>query len=290
MRHRLAVVVDIDPAGPGTYPENRIEPPPRAAETWEHSLKSVEVVESKWGGKAVITAHTSPLFRWDFFQQPYLELYARAQEAGAAIAIHPHEDRDDGGTRYGERGHMRDVISEACQRLEDAEVEAAVFRSSFFAFADHLPPLLSELGIRVSMCSAPALRAKEEGATWSPQWGDDFTDARFLCKKNYLHADCDHETWDIYEIPLGWSGKGTELKEDYLFNEGSTLESLIDVWEAVRERGDERGEPQTVCFLCHGFGLAQVRWREQALDFVEYVRRQGGQILSASELVGGTKN
>lgn len=293
MKNRLVIVVDIDPSGPGTYPVNRIEPPPPALETWNNSVKSVEIIDSEWDGRAVLTAHTSPLFRWDFFEDDYMDLYRRAVGAGATIAVHPHEDRDDGGMLYDDPDHMCQVVTGAHKRLTDAGIKPAAFRSSFFAFADHLPGLLSDLNMRVSLSSAPALRASEQGAVWSPQWGPDFTTARMICKENYLHASCDHDTWDVYEVPLGWSGQGTELKMDYLFNEGSSLDSLCNVWERVRRRGADTDRVQTVCFLCHGFGLGDDRWREQALRFIEFVRGCDDELVNvenlAAEIEGGSR-
>ncbi len=285
MQNKVVIAVDIDPSGPGTYPVDRIEPPPPAAETWDNAIESVNVIRCEWEGRAVVTVHTSPLFRWDFLSSDYLQLYRRVLSMGGAIGIHPHEDRNNGGNFYDNQEHMRHVIKGVHKTLTQAGIHPQAFRSSFFAFADCLPQLLSQLDIQISLSSAPALRASEEGAEWSPQWGDDFTNARPICRKNYLHGRCQHETWDVYEIPLGWSGETTQLKADHLFNEGSSLENLCSVWRKVRERARSSGEAQTVCFLCHGFGLGDDQWREQALKFIDFVLKSGDKVAAPEELI-----
>lgn len=256
----LLVLIDMDPPSEegdgsrGFYPARPGPPPPEPLMQYRFET-CFDFVRTACAGRAMLTVHTSPRYRNDFLCGPYPARWREAQALGCDLALHPHEDRVDGGSFYGDLAHMCSVIEGALAQAGRVGLRFAAFRSGTFAWGAAMPRLLSEFGFRLDLSALPGSR------DWPANIGP------------YLLAP------DLLEVPLGWNGRGHDFERDTLFNEKADLAALQDVWDALRSAPEP---PIAVNFLCHGFGLVQQRWRDQAEAFLDHVRSTGGTLLSAA--------
>jgi len=268
----LVVLVDSDP--PSSYgeiglylPEASNDPPNLDVFNQRHAAIRA-FVKDEVEGKAVVTVHTSQRYRHDMFGPPYVEAWLDLAEIGADLALHPHEERADGTNRYDELGHLEGVIRESCLAAAKAGIEFSAFRSGFFAFHPELPRLLADAGLAVDLSAASGLRVPDRGVSWP----DGLDSAYWI-----------HDTPPVLEIPLGWSGFGTDLDRDYLFNERQNIDGLKRVYDAISVRAADAGSSRLVNLLCHGHGLVRPAYREQLTSFIAYARSRGGVILDVAE-------
>ncbi|MCU4180401.1 hypothetical protein [Bosea sp. BH3] len=268
----LLWLVDADPpseapGGRGFYPANGRTDPPDERVMVERLNTAARLIAAEAGGRAVVTIHTSPRHREHLFAEPYAGIWQGLRDAGTDLALHPHEERLDGRTHYGNLAHMRGVVEETMEAGRRIGIDFTVFRSGGFAFHDALPALLAQAGIRLDCSAAPG----HVDASRDIAWPD----------REEIVLDAGEQT--IVEVPLGWNGEGTDLSRDYLFNERQDLDGLKRVWDAIRQRFDAGLAPPVVNFLTHGFGLVAEGWRDQALRFLDHARRNGARLISAAE-------
>jgi hypothetical protein len=267
----LVVLVDSDP--PSSYgeiglylPEASSDPPNLEVFNERHAAIR-EFVRDEVGGKAVVTVHTSQRYRNHMFEPPYVDAWLELSSIGADLALHPHEEREDGTNRYDELDHLERVVEEGHAAASRVGIEFSAFRSGFFAFHRELPRLLADVGIEVDLSAASGLHVPERGV----EWPDGIDGAHWI-----------HESPPVLEIPLGWSGQGFDLDRDYLFNERQDLAGLKRVYDAIRARPVPDGSSRLVNVLCHGHGLVRPEYREQFASFIEYARSRGGVILDVA--------
>lgn len=269
----LVWLVDADPpsdigGGRGFYPATLRSDPPDEALMRRRFAAIRDVVLGEAGGEAVLTVHTSPRFRQTFFREPYADIFRDMAAEGVALALHPHEDRADGGSLYDDPAHLRAVVTQGMQAARDAGLALAVFRSGGFAFHPCLPKLLAGHGIGVDLSAAPGLEDTQRHAVWSEAaWRQEWV--------------LDDAVAAVKSVPIGWDGQGTSMDRNYLYNEKCDLASLCRIWDALCARPDR---PRAVNFLTHGFGLVEERWRRQAAGFLRHVRAHGGRVVSARSL------
>ena len=227
-----------------------------------------DVVLGEAGGDAVLTVHTSPRFRETFFRELYAGIFRDMAAEGVVLALHPHEDRADGGSLYDDPAHLRAVVTQALQAARDMGLALSVFRSGGFAFHPSLPSLLAAHGIFVDLSAAPGLADTQRHAIWSAAgWQQEWV--------------LDDAVAAVRNVPIGWDGAGTSMDCNYLYNEKLDLPALCRIWDALSARPDR---PRAVNFLTHGFGLVEERWRRQAAGFLRHVRAHGGRVVSARSL------
>ena len=104
-----------------------------------------------------------------------------------------------------------------------------------------------------------------------------------MSQKSYRRATLSPGRKAVFEIPLGWDGQGTDLTENYLFHERSTLKKMSRIWNAIVKRGEQTGSPQFVGFLCHTFSMGNARLRTQCENILSYMQEHSGIPVSASE-------
>jgi hypothetical protein len=268
-------LVDADPpsdvgGGRGFYPASERTGAPDLTLMTRRFAAIRDVIDGEAGGAAVITLHTSPRFRDHFFAEPYAAIWRDFEAMGAAITLHPHEERADGTTLYDDFGHIESVVTRAAGQAKAIGLHIESFRSGLFAFNPALPALLDRLGLRTDLSAAQGFVEPSRNADWPA-----------LLREND-QAIVSGET-RLLEIPLGWDGKGRDLGVNYLFNEKMDLGQLLRIWDAMRARRDAERGPRVVNFLTHGFGLVQDHWRKQAVDFLRRVRADGGGVISLAE-------
>ncbi len=273
-REAIPVVwlIDLDPpseigGGRGFFPARPGGEPPDEALMRTRIGIVRDVAATATGGKAVVTLHTSPRFRDTFFEGPYPDEWHSCCAAGMDLALHPHEERADFSNLYDTAGHLAQLIPACMARAAAKGLTIRAFRSGLFAFHPQLAPMLADAGIGVDLSSAPGHRDALRNIDWP---ADDAADL-------FRRQGC-----DLIEVPIGWDGAGADLGVNYLFNERMDLPALIAVWDGIRARAEMRlargAAPEPVNFLCHAFGLADAGWRRQAEDFLDHIRRHGGEI------------
>lgn len=226
------------------------------------------------GGRFVVGVHTSPAFREAAYAPPLAGAWLAAAEAGATIALHPHEERVWLALRGRVAAHWRRVIMEAADRLRALGLRARAFRSGYGLLSGAMLPVLEEAGLLLDFSSAPGWH-RLPGA---PGWPAGFSAARWLCSRDPAHVACGHRRSRVLGVPIGGARLGRRGRWRYLVNEHSDLATLKAVWDRLRERADGRSGPRSVCFIWCGYGLARPGLADQALAFLEYVLRTGGRI------------
>jgi len=264
----VVLLIDSDPPSGhgeiGLYTPGDSDKPPDPLTFWNRHGAIKRFVRDVTSGNAVVTVHTSQRYRTDMLAAPYVDAWHELTGLGADLALHAHEDRVDGTSLYDDVHHIERVITEFSQAARRQGLSFNAFRSGFFAFAEQLPTILADRGIFVDLSAAAGLSVPERGVCWQPGIETSF---RFANDQRVL------------EIPLGWSGKGSELGHDYLFNERQTFEGLKAVYESIRWRATDMRKPRLVNLLCHGFGLVQPAYFDQLADIVNYIRSHDGVIL-----------
>jgi len=262
-------LIDADPPSPlggrAFYPEvvGGAPPDPVLMASRFIALRSAA---AEAGVSAVVTLHTSPRHRSTFFSSPYIDEWRACLDAGIALALHPHEDQEDGTNRYADAAHLARVVTEGMAAARAAELPIAAFRSGTFAWNAALPRLLQEAGVPLDLSPGPGLSMPEKNAVW-PAEADTAPYA----------GTC------VIAVPIGWSGRGSDLGRDYLFVERMDFDSLIAVWDAIRARVQRRACKAVCNLLSHGFGLADPAWRSLSLRFLDHIRAHGGAVISAAE-------
>ncbi|MBX3542388.1 hypothetical protein [Chelatococcus sp.] len=209
--------------------------------------------------------HTSPRYRNDFFEGPYHEFWQQRRAAGTSIALHPHEDREDGSSLYDDLDHLEKVIDMSMTSAVSANISFDIFRSGGFSFHPNLPALLRNVGLAVDCSAAPGQRDISRAMDWPA------TQVSAIGEGERV----------IAEIPLGWNGSGTAFEQDYLYNEKQDLEGLKRVWDYILKQSEASRIPRAVNFLTHAFGLVDPHWREQAIRFLDWACRHGGALVNA---------
>lgn len=264
----VVLLIDSDPPSGhgdiGLYPPDPAGAPVDSEVFWRRHAATKEFVREVTPGAAVVTVHTSQRYRLEMLADPFVSAWHELVELGSDLALHPHEERADGSSLYGDTEHLTSVVAKFTASAASEGLSFAAFRSGFFAFSTELPGILAEHGIGVDLSAAAGLVVPERGVSWPAGLE---TAYRFPDEPRVL------------EIPLGWSGAGLDLSKDYLFNERQTLAGLKDVYEALRARALKTGVPQLVNLLCHGYGLAQPRYFDQLASLVEHIRSRDGALL-----------
>jgi hypothetical protein len=263
-------LVDSDPPSPlgrrAFYPETPGALPPDRS-LMSARFDAIRAAVRTAGAPAVVTVHTSPRHRADFLALPYLDEWRACLDAGLSLALHPHEDLPDGRNRYDDAVHLARVITDTT-RAREADLPITAFRSGTFAWNPALPSLLEHAGITLDLSPGPGLHILDRNVDWP------------------AHPDAaPYPGTHLLSVPIGWNGAGSDLNADYLFVERMNFAKLSAVWSAIRARVQRRGQPALCNLLCHGFGLADPRWRDLTLRFLDHLRDNGGAVIAATDLL-----
>lgn len=232
------------------------------------------------GGKLSWAPHSSPAHRYFLYADPFTDYWREAERLGGEISVHPHEDIPGERSRIRETEHMRAVIEDLLNVLTQAGCVPKSFRPGYFGRNDELAGVLEDLNLLVDYSAAPGRRDELVGCDWrgaSPSGG-------FLPRASAAEYGSPGENASkVFEIPLAWDGKGDQLKENYLFNELSTLDRLKAVYSVLRGRTRAEGAPQFVHFLLHSSAMTRSQFREQVADFAYHVLENGGALVTGAE-------
>lgn len=267
----LVWLIDSDPPSPldgrAFYPASPGAPPADATLMAER-FAAMRSAVAEADAPAVITLHTSPRHRHEFFADGIIAAWRACLDAGMDLALHPHEDLADGSNLYGDAAHLDRVIAGCMARAGEVGLPITAFRSGTFAWNAALPSILERHGMQLDLSPGPGLSIPEKHVVWP--------------------ADAEAQTYPgtaVRAVPIGWSGDGIDLDRDYLFVERQDMPGLCRVWDCVRARVQRRGKPALCNLLAHGFGLADPTWRAQCLGFLDHVRRHGGAVVPAARAV-----
>jgi len=234
--------------------------------------KAIEIAKNFMNGKGVFTIHTSPFFRDDFYNPPFLELWKEIVVMGGEVALHPHEDKLDGGTLYDDEEHMRKIIKDVTNKIRNLSLPLYIFRSGYYAWSQFIPEILKELDYKIDISCAPGVVNPNRDVNWigSPKYA-------FYYGKNKQNQ---HKK-SYFVIPLGWDEKGNSFESNYLFCERGSLQSLCHVWDSMVK--DITSFPKIVSFLFHTYALYDKKIYNRIVNFIQYAKENNGIILGASE-------
>lgn len=253
-----------------------VEPPPVEQCLAETDMTCRELT-GLVGGKYVITPHSGLYNRKAFYEGAFLDVYRRAIENGAELAIHLHEEIQYGGSKYGDAEHVLGVVGDLKRDLDAAGIPVVGYRGGYHAYADHLTPFLEEHGLFADFSCLPGLNAAEGFADWR---GVPFS-AFYLGRRSH-RAVAGAARSRVLEIPMGCDGLGTE-KRNHLYVEASDLDTLKDIWRAIADRARASGRPQIVHALFHTSSTAIPDLYEKFQRFVDHATANGAEFVTASE-------
>ena len=262
-------------------PQRATPPTPRESALFARRCQAafrrmVEVI----GGRFVVGVHTSQAFRDTAWTPVLRDTWRAAAEAGATIALHPHEEYLWVERRGQVAAHWRRVISEGVDRLKAIGLRPTAFRSGYGLFSSSMLPILETAGLRLDFSPAPGWR-RLAGA---PGWPGGWTTARWLCSRDPAHLRCGHRPSEILGIPIGGARVDSGKSWRYLVNEHCDLPTLRDIWGRLCQDAKGLPRPRCVNFIWCGYGLERPGLVDQALSFFEYVLETGGVIPRPADL------
>ena len=157
----------------------------------------------------------------------------------------------------------------------------AAFRGGFFGLTDEIVGVLRKVGIRIDLSGAPGVVRPDRAADWSNSPSSGY----YMALGSYRKPVMDGGENPLFEIPLGWDGKGTDLSRNYLFHERSTYRRLCKVWDAIVARSVRMEKPQFVNFLCHSSFMGNMRFRSRCEKILTYMRAHRGVPVTATEAI-----
>ena len=270
----VAWLIDMDPPSElsgdrGFFPASESDLPPDEKLLARRSDAVLDVMR-KAGVPAFVTVHTSPRYRRTFLDAPYVDVWKSFQDAGAALVLHPHEERADGSTFYDDLPHVEHVIRSTSGLAAEKGLTFKAFRSGAFSFNPALPQVLVEAGIVVDLFAAPGLKNPKRNIDWP----EDFSKPDTFIESGV----------PLLEIPLGWDGSESDLSANYLYNETMDYASLVRIWQTIVTAAKRSEQPPIINFLCHGFGLVRPDMAEQALSFIRYMKSEGGHLIGLDDV------
>jgi len=247
---------------------------------------TLDLIKDMLNGKAAMCVHTSPLYRDRFFRPPFTEFFSRWVRQGGELVLHPEEDvyatpqsRLPNDSYYSHPEHMEAIIRTKIRELRNNNLPLAAFRGALFGFTDEIAAVVKNAGIGIDLSCAPGIVIPERRAQWSGAPASGY----HVSSKSYRRPADRPDTDALFEIPLGWDGKGTDLSVNYLFHERSTTRRLCRVWDVIRHRSSVTGHPQFVNFLCHTASMQNRRLRAQLVNTILYMKNSGGMPITAGE-------
>ena len=236
--------------------------------------------------KGIICVHTSSQYRDRFFNPPFMRFWETWVDAGGELMLHPENFVSPGlqtasivESDYHHVQFMEALIQEKVDFLKREGLAFSAFRGGFFGLTDEIVKILKRVGIQIDLSCAPELVRPERAADWSKAP----VSAYYMSPDSYRRAAVHSGEKGLFEIPLGWDGKGLDLSCNYLFHERSTYGKMRCVWDAIVERGRRSGHPQFVNFLCHTYSMANSKFRSQMEKICDYMQNQHGVVVTASE-------
>jgi len=266
--------------GPLNPRKNFIADPPPLDLCLKEAEGIIDLMRDLYDGKLVFAVYTGTYCRDKFSEEPFLSTWRRSIAQGGEIVLHTHEEIAGVGTRNGEKEHMTEVIRRQFDKLKSGGVDPVGFRGGLYGYANFLTSLLEELDLKIDFSAAPGINKKDREAVWTGIPCSAF----YLCPINKTHRHCHHSLSNILEIPIGTDGKGTENENyHYVDYDLSTLETAIDIWDIVRQRAFDVGEPQFIYTLFHTFSMSNPVMVERYCRFTDYVLANGGQPVTGTE-------
>lgn len=274
----FVVVVDADPSRSRLGDNND--------RVMEKYLITRSLMKGLVDGKAAVCVHTSPRHRDRFFHDPFMEYWKSWVRQGGELILHPEEDvystpesKVNGDSYYNHPEHMASVIRAKVSEMKKHRLSLTAFRGALFGLTDDLVPVLKQAGFRIDMSCASGIVLPERMADWTGAPSN----AYYMSTGSYLKPSGRPGKNALFEIPLGWDGKGTDLSCNYLFHERSTYRKLCRVWDKIVIRGEKEARPQFVNFLCHTYSMQNTKLRTQCEKILNYMIRHQGIPATASE-------
>jgi hypothetical protein len=247
---------------------------------------TLDIIKNLCHGKGVISVHTSPRYRIRFLKSPFIEFWRQWTGEGGDLMLHPEEDlystretRLEIGTYYNFPEHMEKIISDTVDFMKGNQLVFAAFRGAFFGFTHHILNILKKVELSIDLSCAPGIEWPEKSAGWSNAPVSGY----YMSEKSYCKPVQRTEKGTIFEIPLGWDGRGNEISHNYLFNERSTYKRMCKVWDTIVDRSIDLCSPQFVHFLFHTYAMSNKNYRHRCKRFIEYMQTHGGIPVTPSE-------
>ena len=237
-------------------------------------------------GKGTICVHTSPRYRKRFFCSPYVEFWQTWIDNGGELILHPEEDvyftpdsKQNDDSYYNDPQHMEEIINAKTEEMKENKLDFSAFRSAFFGMTDDIASSLKKAGVTIDVSSAPGYVLPETAANWSNAPPSGY----YMSDYSYRKSSRKPEKDTVFEIPLGWDGRGTDLSRNYLLHERSTYMKLCKVWDAIVKRSKHEECPQFINFLCHTSSMRNARLRNQCENILSYMKDNNGTPVTARE-------
>lgn len=250
--------------------------PPDAKQIHANLRASVGFWKSLTGGKVVFGAHSGTYCRELFYEPMAIEIYHELIANGGEIAVHPHEERVNGGHIIEHLDHMRYIISWKRRQLLDSGITPTAFRLPYNGYVSGITEILEGNELLVDLSGAPEF----VNEYWRSNWEGAPASAWFLGYDD--HADpAPKRASRVLEVPLGWDGVAPKAGH-YLFCEQTELDRLKQIWDAIVQRSEREG-PQMVYFLCHLHAMPDPELSARIRGLVDHAEKSGALAITPSE-------
>ena len=281
----LVVNVDADPDPVDTPADN------------DAVLKKYRIIQQlineRCNGKAVISVHSSPLYRERFIQSPFVDFWKEWTLGGGDLVLHMEEDvyalpenRSTSSTGFENLEIVEQAMRETLSALSIEGLACRAYRGGSNSMTPKIAEILTELGISVDLSCAPGLIWKERAVNWASAPLSGY----FMSMQSPSRASDSGGQGPLLEIPLGWDGvidgdsAPRKPNHHYLANESSTYEDLCRVWNVILERADNTGNHQAVSLLSHTYTAKTARFYSQLDTFLQFVTTNRGIPASLTEI------
>jgi hypothetical protein len=252
-----------------------------------------QLINERCDGMAVISVHSSPLYRERFIQPPFVDFWKEWTSGGGDLVLHLEEDfyalpenRRASSTGFENLEIVEQAMKETLSALASEGLACQAYRGGSNSMTPEIAEVLTELGISVDLSCAPGLVWKERVVNWASAPLSGY----FMSAQAPARAADPGEQGPLLEIPLGWDGinDGDDVprkpNHHYLANESSTFEDLCRVWDIILKRADDTGNHQAVSLLSHTHTAKTARFHSQLDAFLRFATTNRGIPASLTEI------
>ena len=133
-----------------------------------------QLINERCSGKAVISVHSSPLYRERFIQSPFVDFWKEWTSGGGDLVLHMEEDfyalpenRRASSTGFENLEIVEQAMKETVSALSSEGLTCRAYRGGSNSMTPEIAEVLTELGISVDLSCAPGLIWKERAVNWA---------------------------------------------------------------------------------------------------------------------------
>lgn len=252
--------------------------PPKVEQSIGETRSLCDILRDLTDGKTVLTPHSGTYCRSGYYEGEFIDIYRSVIANGGEVAVHLHEEIKGGGTRFGDKEHIREVFFACKQKYSGAEIPCRSYRGGHSAYAPFMNGFMKEADMDIDFSCAPGLNMPDREAIWVEAGLSGY----YLASNPRDPSTPDRSHSQVFEIPIGSDGEGAAYG-NILHIEQSNLENLMRIWNLIVDRAQAQDTPQIVHSLFHTGSMSQPDNVERFKRFLEFMPANGGVFVTPSE-------